>query len=97
MSYEIRYSSDRKQPSSKDGTAIRIFLMSCAFFLLFLVFVDTFQPLSRTLLGNILFPGGAEPAIAAAETFVNELRNGAPIADSLEHFCHEIISCGNLP
>lgn len=97
MGYQIEYGKDRKPLPQGDHSGIRIFLMSTAFFLAFCLFVNAWWPKGSAFVGNLLFPGGAEPAMAAAEVFVEELRHGTPVSDALENFCRVIINNADYP
>lgn len=96
MAYRIAYASAGKDRRESSLSWMRIFILSAAFFSLFLS-LCLFWPKSRDFVGQLLFPGGAAPAMAAAETLVTELRSGEPIGDALEHFCQEVIRLADLP
>ena len=97
MAYRIEY--DRPKQNSPDSgmSAMRVFFLFCAFFLIFAFWTWCFWPEGRMAFAELLFPGGAEPAMAAAEVFVEELRNGEPISEALEHFCRDIVAYAHLP
>ena len=97
MPYRIEYDCPRKISAHSDISAFRIFPMFSGFFLLFVLFVCRFWPEGRAVFAQLLFPGGAQPAMAAAEVFVEELRNGEPISEALEHFCRDILTDVYLP
>jgi len=97
MAYRIEYASSRRERPDKRPSILRILVLTAGYFVLFCMIICTFWPQGREVFAHFLFPGGARPAMAAAEVFVAELQNGEPIADALEHFCREIIAYAHLP
>jgi len=95
MGYQVNYDPASKRESNKGSSILRIAAFSISFFLIFCLLVVTFWPRGKGALGRILFPGGAEPAMAAAENLVDELRNGEAVSVALENFCRDVIRSGD--
>lgn len=96
MSYCINYSAETKGSAGRDAPAIRIALMSAAFFLVFCLYIGRYWPKGQAALQQLLFPISSPSSQQAAEVFVSELHNGEPLGDALENFCREIISDAGL-
>ena len=96
MGYRVEYGPLSTSQTENGGSGFRVGLMSFAFFLAFCMAVSSLWPQGREAAANLLFPGGSEIAVEAAEGFVTELQSGVPLRSALEDFCREILEHGDL-
>lgn len=96
MGYQIEYTSTARPRASRDNPFGRVCLMTAAFFLLFCLLCAVFSPESREVFFRLLFPGGGEATRQAAQVFVAELENGAPVAEALTNFCREVADAAGV-
>lgn len=71
--------------------------MGLAAFVIFMTVVIRFWPEGRRVAAEFLFPGGAEQACQAAESFARDLRGGMPIGVAAEAFCRDVLSGAGIP
>ncbi len=86
MAYRIDY-GESPYTSDKSCFFLRS-LMTCLFFLLFLVLVSAFWPEGREVLRLMLIP---DATLEAAETFVSELHCGSNLGSSMSDFFQKLI------
>lgn len=96
MAYRIEYGPSR--PRRRETFPRRLVGLTCGFFLLFLLGVRIFFPEIPEHLTQLLLParngGNFRDAV---NSFVTQLKAGAPFYDSLTAFCREVISYADLP
>ena len=92
MAYRIEYGPPR--PRRREKFPLRLLLLTCFFFVLFLTVVKIFWPEGQARLTQLLLPTGTR---AAFQDLLNALRSGQPVYDSLTAFCREIVSYADLP
>ena len=96
MAYRIEYSP----PASKQRISRfrwQIPLMTCLFFLLFVVSIKTAWPAGSQALHRILLlPGNFSETKTAIQTLISNLKDGQPFYDSLTAFCKQIIAHAKL-
>lgn len=88
MSYQIRYGAG-KYPESGERS---IGWMTGVCFAVFLLLVWGFWPEGREALQTMLWYGGGETALNAAEAFVESIQCGLSFADAAELFCIQVVS-----
>ena len=67
-----------------------VFLLTCAFFSVFLVMVTMFWPEGREVLQILLIPGDPKVTLEAAQTFASELDCGNSIFSAASDFIHKV-------
>ena len=92
MAYRIEYGPPR--PRRREKFPLRLLLLTCFFFVLFLAGVKIFWPEGQAWLTQLLLPTGTR---AAFRDLLDALRSGQPFYDSLTAFCREIVSYADLP
>jgi len=92
MAYRIEYGPPR--PRRQEKFPLRLLLLTCFFFVLFLAGVKIFWPEGQARLTQLLLPAGTR---AAFLDLLDALRSGQPFYDSLTAFCREIVSYADLP
>lgn len=92
MAYRIEYGLPR--PRRREKFPLRLLLLTCFFFVLFLAGVKIFWPEGQARLAQLLLPTGTR---AAFRDLLDALRSGQPVYDSLTAFCREIVSYADLP
>ena len=96
MTYRIEYGPPL--PRRRIPFPLRLVGLTCLFFVLFLLGVNTLWPEGRETLVRLLLPAGhATHLREAGQVFLNDLKAGQPFYESLNAFCREIISYGELP
>lgn len=72
-------------------------LLTCLFFLLFLVTVKTVWPAGNQALRQLLLsPGYAAESETALQTLISNLKEGQPFYESFTAFCQQIIAHAQL-
>ena len=92
MAYRIEYGPPR--PRYREKFPLRLLLLTCFFFVLFLAGVKIFWPEGQARLTQLLLPAGTR---AAFRDLLDALQSGQPFYDSLTAFCREIVSYADLP
>lgn len=92
MAYRIEYGPPL--PRRREQFPLRLLLLTCTFFVLFLLGIKIFWPESQAKLTQLLLPTQTRDAV---QVFLEALRSGEPFRDSLTAFCREIISYADLP
>ena len=96
MAYRIEYrppACKHKIPRFRWQTP----LMTCLFFLLFVVSIKTAWPAGSQALHRILLPpGDFSESQTAIQTLISNLKDGQPIYESLTAFCKQIIAHAQL-
>lgn len=96
MAYRIEYGPPR--PRRREKFPLRLLLLTCFFFVLFLAGVKIFWPEGQARLTQLLLPArNAAGTRAAFRDLLDALRSGQPFYDSLTAFCREIVSYADLP
>ena len=91
MGYSVHYSpqTDKKFPQKKKHNrkagSIYVFLAVC------IVTAALFRFVDPSLLRELLIPGEASVTLNAVETMVTQLKEGAPLTETVEAFCQEIV------
>ena len=88
MPYRIDYSPSADVCRKKGW--LSVFLLTCAFFSVFLVMVTLFWPEGREVLQILLIPGDPEVTIEAAQTFASELDCGMDMFRAASDFIHKV-------
>jgi len=94
MGYRIEYGPDRNQVEKGRGTTDRIRAMIAGWLLLFCLLVSAFWPEGSTLLQDVLLPGEKTASEVAFCSFVENLRLGEPLGESVAVFCRTVILDG---
>ena len=92
MAYRIEYGPPR--PRRREKFPLRLLLLTCFFFVLFLAGVKIFWPEGQARLTQLLLPAGTRVAF---RNLLDALQSGQPFYDSLTAFCREIVSYADLP
>lgn len=94
MAYSIRYGARRQEDRLSRGSH-RFGLMVAGFFVVFLLGVQLFWEDGARILRQLVFPL-QDQAIAALETMVQSVRDGASIPDAVTAFCREVIHSAQI-
>ena len=90
VGYRIVYGNDPVQMPQKSGSQ-RIRLLIGLSFLAFALAVRLAWPEGRELLVMQFLPGESSVAQAAFSEFLDNLRTGRPMVDSMTVFCQEVL------
>ena len=90
MGYRVDYQPIRKvRGVQKQKRGIPA--LAAAFFLLFLLLVNSAWPQGRDALQKLLFSGDMEATSAALEILADELKAGEALDSALQTFCRSVI------
>jgi len=92
MPYRVEYSWDTKWERQDEGWGMRLVVFTAAFFMLFLVLVNTYWQEGREVLLKLVFPGDTEAAMSAVSGFTANLEQGIPLKAAAEAFCRELLN-----
>ena len=92
MSYRIEYGPPVPPQYVKKPRPLHLQIMTAVCLLLFSLLVRQFFPAGTNKLRQILLPGTPTVTQQALETFLTDVRTGAPVGDAFYVFCSQIIS-----
>ncbi len=96
MAYRIDYHSPSRK-SSIPRFRWQMPLMTCLFFLTFVVCVNSAWPAGEEALRQLLLPSSiTDESEAALQALLTNLRNGQPFYESITAFCQQIIAHAQL-
>lgn len=88
MGYRVEYEPMGKVKKWEKG---KLSMLTAAFLLAFLLFVNGFWPRGREVLRQIFWPGDGMVTAAALDAFAEELRSGESVGTAVESFCRCVI------
>ena len=91
MAYRIEYHPTPKR-HNKSISSLRIGVMTCIFFLLFLVTSMSIRTDTCEIIKQILIPGNPDITITAAKELVTSLKDGMPLSSAITAFCNSILA-----
>ena len=91
MGYRIDYAGPEPQMQIHAGGCIRIRTMIAAALLLLSVTVRLLWPEGTDVLQSVFLPGVLTPTEHAYSQLVTDLREGTPLLESLDVFCHSVL------
>ena len=92
MGYKVIYGNEKQGKRKKMG--FRCFLLTMAFFVLFLQIVSNFWPEGEEVLQNLLFAGDTSRTKEAIQTFSQELSSGFSLSDAAKNFWQAVFHDG---
>lgn len=97
MAYRIEYGPP-VPPARRERLSLRLPLLTCLFFAVFLLTVKAFWPAGQEALTRLLLPlrSGAETQ-EAMRIFLSDLQDGRDFREALTAFCQQIISYADIP
>lgn len=94
MSYRVDYHSEEKEKHRQGKGGVVLSALLC--FLLFLIFVQLFWPEGQQALRAMILPGASENVWSAADDMVRQIREGEPVADTVDAFCRGVLQDAGL-
>ena len=91
MGYRIVYGPMPKPVRPKRERSIRIHMLTAVFLLLFVLLVKQTWPEGTDRLRSVFLPGKPGKTEQAVYVLLDEVRNGASVADAMTTFCRQII------
>ena len=97
MAYRIDYGPPMPRRRG-EKFPLRLPLLTCVFFLLFLLVVKAAWPAGSEKLTQLLLPAqAAAESQEAVQAFLSDLKEGEPFYESQTAFCQQIIAYADIP
>ena len=91
LSYHITYDHPHGQTTKRTSSRFTLPLLFVLSISAFIIITFTYWTEGKRILMDFLFPKCGQITGQAIETFAEELQNGIPVSDAINHFCREII------
>lgn len=91
MGYRIVYAEAEPKKRVRPATAVRLRTLVAAVLLLFSIMVRLLWPDGTTILRSVFLPGNLSVTEVAFSEFVEDIRDGQSLEDSVTVFCRKII------
>lgn len=96
MGYCIKYGAGKGGTSAVPSNSRRLWAMTGAFFLLFLILTHVFWPSGVETMRGILLPGDPAAVEAAFTRMSDSLEQGDSLGEAVTAFCQEIVIRGEV-
>ena len=95
MSYRVEYPCNMIPKRRPKKPGLRLPLLTCLFFLLFLLVLNACYPHGQQVMRRVFLAGGGEALVSAVHTFADSIEQGTGIPQAVQAFCRDLVVHGN--
>lgn len=91
MAYRLEYDTSCRWEKRKEEWGIQRVILSCLFFVLFILVVNLYWKEGRDILIRLVFPQDTVAAWNGLQQLTDQIRQGVPLKTAAENFCNEVL------